>query len=260
METKRFRTCTPRYLPRSKWAQAAAASFKVNPDNRPPNLTEDAPGAGDRLALDLERYWGKGGVKLTVGFIDTPDNALRARILTHMNAWGLTANVTFIFSATDPQVRVARRTEEESPGNGGYWSYIGTDILTTDADEPTLNLEAFTMDVSEDEFHRVIRHEAGHTLGFPHEHMRADIIKRLDRDKVITDFMRTQSWSKQEVIDQVLTPLEESSLLGTPADETSIMCYQIDGDLTLDGKEVVGGLDINASDAAFAAKVYPKPA
>jgi hypothetical protein len=57
---------------------------------------------------------------------------------------------------------------------------------------------------------------------------------------------------------QVLTPLEESSLLGTRPDPKSIMCYQIPGELTKDGKPIIGGKDIDASDAAFAARIYPK--
>lgn len=35
-----------------------------------------------------------------------------------------------------------------------------------------LRLQGFTMNTPESENKRVIRHEAGHTLGFPHEHMR----------------------------------------------------------------------------------------
>ena len=71
--------------------------------------------------------------------------------------------------------------------------------------------------------------------------------------------MATQGWTEEEVRQQVLTPLEDSSLLGTPhADPNSIMCYQIPGSLTKDGKPIVGGTDIDAEDQAFSAKVYPK--
>jgi hypothetical protein len=57
----------------------------------------------------------------------------------------------------------------------------------------------------------------------------------------------------------VLTPIEESSLLGTAhADPRSIMCYQIPGTITKDGKPITGGKDIDKKDYAFAASVYPK--
>jgi len=106
----------------------------------------------------------------------------------------------------------------------------------------------------------VVRHEAGHTLGFPHEHMRKALVARIDERKAIEYFVRTQGWSEEEVRAQVLTPIEESSLLGTTADPRSIMCYQIPGELTKDGKPILGGLDIDASDRKFVAAIYPKKA
>jgi hypothetical protein len=145
------------------------------------------------------------------------------------------------------------------PGDG-YWSYLGTDILSIAADKPTMNLESFTMATAEKEFHRVVRHETGHTMGFPHEHMRKELVNRIDPNKAIKYFGATQGWSPAEVRRQVLTPIEDGSLWGTAhADQNSIMCYQIPGTLTKDGKPIIGGLDIDVQDYAFAAKVYPKP-
>jgi hypothetical protein len=136
---------------------------------------------------------------------------------------------------------------------------VGTDVTLIPDDEPTMNLEGFTATTPDREFHRVVRHEAGHTLGFPHEHMRQELVARLDREKVIAAYMASQGWSEQDVVDQVLTPLEEASVFGTAVtDETSIMCYQIDGELTLDGVPIVGGVDINETDHQLAALVYPR--
>jgi hypothetical protein len=154
------------------------------------------------------------------------------------------------------QVRIARHSDDQP----GYWSYLGTDILTISSDQQTMNLEGFTEDTIDSEFHRVVRHETGHTLGCPHEHMRAELVAKLDRQKALDYFERTQGWSEAMVIAQVLTPLEESSLWGTPrADASSIMCYQIPGEITQDGQPILGGTDIDASDFDFMAKVYPKP-
>lgn len=265
MESVGLIVCAPRYLPRNEWPRAATNAIAVNPGNRPPGFEEDEVpmgSKGERLALDVTRYWGDKGVHLTVGFIETPDLALRKRILLHLNAWGESANVCFIESSAEPRVRIARwNAKEAAPGEDGYWSNVGTDILLIKPDRPTMNLEGFSMKTPDSEFHRVVRHEAGHTLGFPHEHMRKAIVERLDREKVIRDYMKTQGWTRQEVIDQVLTPLEESSLLGTATPEAdSIMCYEISGRLTLDGIPIVGGTDITPNDYAFAAQVYPKPA
>jgi hypothetical protein len=58
---------------------------------------------------------------------------------------------------------------------------------------------------------------------------------------------------------QVLTSLDQNSIIGTPPDQTSIMCYQLPGSITVDGDPILGGIDINSTDAAFAARIYPTP-
>jgi hypothetical protein len=122
-----------------------------------------------------------------------------------------------------------------------------------------MNLQGFTMLTPDSEFHRVVRHETGHTMGFPHEHMRRELVNLIDPAKAIKFYGQTQGWDPDMVRRQVLTPIEESSLLGTAhADAHSIMCYQIPGTLTRDGKPIVGGLDIDATDYEFAGKIYPK--
>jgi hypothetical protein len=251
--------CTPKRLPLELLVPAARTAVEVNPVNHPPlhrltRVLRDFRATPERIAVVTTKYWGIGGVRLTVGFMDTPPANLRKRILQHMNAWGAAANVKFVETKAGAQVRIAR----EGGPDGGYWSYLGTDILHIPRKEQTMNLEAFTMSTPESEYHRVVRHETGHTLGFPHEHMRKALVDKIDQAKAIEYFVRTQGWSEEEVRQQVLTPLEESSLLGTAPDPKSIMCYQIPGALTKNGKPIVGGLDIDAFDAVFAAKIYPK--
>jgi len=254
--------CTPKLLPRHKWESAAKIATEINPVNHPPveRLVRIVAGFSptpEHISVLTTKYWGVAGLRLTVGFLDNPPADLRARILLHMNAWSRTANVTFVESKTDPKVRIARQGGQQ----GGYWSYLGTDILSIDRNQPTMNLEAFTMNIPESEFHRVVRHEAGHTMGFPHEHMRRELVNKIDPDKAIAYFGATQGWSPAEVRQQVLTPIEESSLRGTAhADPDSIMCYQIPGSITKSGKPIVGGLDIDRQDFAFAALIYPKVA
>lgn len=252
------RTCTTRLLPLDRRPAAAVHAVRTYRGNLPAgvNIDDLAGDQADRLAVEIGKWWGT-SADLTVGFLDNPSRELRDRILAHLNAWARDAAVRFHEVTTDPRVRIGRFTEEELPTFGGYWSYVGTDIDGIRPDEPTMNLEGFTMATPESEFHRVVRHEAGHSLGFPHEHMRQELVVRLDRDKVIAAYMASEGWTEQDVIDQVLTPLEESSILGTPTDQTSIMCYQIDGSLTLDGTPILGGLDINETDHHFAALVYP---
>jgi hypothetical protein len=252
--------CTPKRLPTHLLVGAARIATEVNPLNHAPverlvRVMRGFSPTPERIAVLTSKYWRTGGVRLTVGFLDNPEKALRRRIVRHMNAWAKTANVKFTESTAEPQVRIARAGGPD----GGYWSYLGTDVLSIAPGEATMNLEAFTMATPDSEFHRVVRHETGHTLGFPHEHMRRELVAKIDPQKAIAFFGQTQGWSAAEVRAQVLTPIEEGSLLGTPhADPRSIMCYQIPGSITRDGNPIVGGTDIDRSDFAFAAKVYPK--
>jgi hypothetical protein len=257
-EEKQPIVCLPKTLPREMWVPAAQKAISINPMNRPPveHLAMTLQGfvaTPDHLAVLTTKYWKNGGVHLTVGFLDNPPADLRARIVSHMNAWNKTANVKFSETQTDPQVRIARMEGD------GYWSYLGTDILSIKSDQPTMNLEAFTMETEDSEFHRVVRHETGHTMGFPHEHMRKELVDLIDVNKAVAFFGETQGWSPTMVRQQVLTPIEQSSLWGTDhADPHSIMCYQIPGSITKNGKAIVGGTDIDPLDFQFAQKVYPK--
>jgi hypothetical protein len=255
--------CRPKVLTPTQAALARRRSVEVNPANVDlQRIVERTPvgrrGGPRRLAVSVGHRWPATGVDLSVQFLDTPSRELRARILLHMNAWSSTANVRFRETAGVGEVRIARL--DDPPDLSGYWSYLGTEILGIEDDQPTLNLEGFTMRTSEAEFRRVVRHEAGHTLGFEHEHMRAELIKRIDPNKAVAYYDRTEGWTRAETLEQVLKPLSARSIMGTTeADPVSIMCYQIPGGITKDGTAIPGGVDINDNDYAFAAKLYPKP-
>jgi hypothetical protein len=183
-------TCTPKGLPSDLIIPAAEQAVKINPVNHPrlDHLSMVMPGFAptpERIAVATTKYWHGGGVKLTVGFMDNPPADLKKRILLHMNAWAQSANVQFIESTSSPQVRIAR-----TPGSG-HWSYIGTDILVIDEKKPTMNLDSFTMETPESEYRRVVRHETGHTLGCPHEHMRKELVKLIDKKKAYKYFSKT---------------------------------------------------------------------
>jgi hypothetical protein len=246
---RKFIPCTLRQLPPALLLHAARTAVELNPANRPAPLTPIA-----RIAVQTTKFWGPGGVKLGVAFLDGGGSTLQNRILAHMNAWadGRT-NVKFLpASASLAEVRITR-----TPGDG-YYSYLGPDILHIPKGQNTMNLDSFSMSVPESEYHRVVRHETGHTLGAVHEHLRRAEVVRLDVNKTIAYFEQTQGWSADEIRAQVLTPIEESALLHpTPVDDNSIMCYQLPGSITIDGKPIVGGVDIDPADAAYMASLYP---
>ncbi len=257
-QTAEIKPCSIKVLPKELWASAAQKAIAINPANAPAmeQLKAAMPGTEiepEQLALLTAKYWGVKGVHLTVGFLDNPPADLRARLLLHMNSWGAFANVQFSETATNPQVRISRTA------GSGYWSYLGTDILSIPAGQPTMNLDSFSMNTPDSEFYRVVRHETGHTLGFPHEHLRSEIINGIDREKAISYFMSTQGWSRDKVIAQVLTPIDQSALVATAhADPNSIMCYWLPAQIMKNGVAVPGGTNIDTQDGQFAGQVYPR--
>jgi hypothetical protein len=236
-------TCRPKALTIPQAELAARRSIKINPANAAHSrtvirTTVGRRGGPRRLALLVGNRWPETGIKLTVQFLDNPSHALRKLILLYMNAWNESANVEFVETSNTGLVRIARHDHPKDMA--GYWSYVGTQILGVAEGEPTLNLEGFTARVSEAEFRRVVRHEAGHTLGFEHEHMRLDLVNKIDRKMAIAYSDETEGWTKKETIEQVLTPLSKKSIMGTTeSDPISIMCYEIPADITKDGVAII---------------------
>ena len=249
-------TCAPKSLPERLLVTAAETARAINPVNAPP-LSQMAMFASDlvldpqRIAVLTSKYWGPSARRLTVSFMESTPATLRQRIVLHMNAWTRTSSVSFVETQGVGQVRISR-------AGSGYWSYLGTDILHIPGNRPTMNLQGFSMSTPESEYKRIVRHETGHTLGFPHEHMRQALVARIDPQKAYEYFQRTQGWDRATVNAQVLTPLDERSLMSTPPDQTSIMCYQLPGSITRDGRPILGGVDINPTDFGFAGRIYPR--
>jgi hypothetical protein len=249
--------CAVKQLPERLLFRGAEVAARINPVNAPVvGLSTAVPEGVLPTALEAAvvtaKYWGPNPRKLTVSFMDNPAADLRRRIISHLNAWTRTGCIEFVETQGTGQIRIAR-------GASGYWSYLGTDVLLIPKNRPTMNLQGFTMNTPEREYKRVGRHEAGHTLGMPHEHMRKALVARIDPEKAYEYFLRTQGWDRRTVDQQVLTPLDEATLIFTPADQDSIMCYQLPGSITRDGQPIRGGLDINPTDYAFIGRIYPKP-
>jgi len=248
--------CSIKSVPRRLLMKAASNAMQINPINAPmaaPIGGDSSLGVTDpmQIAVLTAKYWGPTPRRLTVSFLESTPANLRSRILSHMNAWTKTGCISFVETSGTGEVRISREAT-------GYWSYLGTDIHLIPKNRPTMNLQAFSMSTPESEYRRVVRHETGHTLGFPHEHMRKGLIARIDPQKAYDYFLRTQGWDKAMVDAQVLTALDQRSIMGTPEDQTSIMCYQLPASITKDGKPIIGGTDINATDFTFAGRIYPK--
>jgi hypothetical protein len=249
--------CIIKQLPKAMLVKAAATARAINPANAPMfGPTNTVRGFSKvheplRIAVMTSKYWGPKPRKFSVSFMESTPSDLKQRILSHMNAWTKTGSISFVVTSGTGDVRISR-------GPGGYWSYLGTDIEHIPANRPTMNLESFTMQTAESEYARVVRHETGHTLGFPHEHMRKALVALIDPAKAYKWFRANQGWDKATVDAQVLRPLSEATIMATPPDQDSIMCYQLPGAITKNGQPIRGGRNIDKSDYEFCGKIYPK--
>lgn len=259
-----FIPCTLKELPREMRFEAAERAVAINASaNALPHgligylvnicgATLEPEITANRLAVVIKKYWGVGGVDASVQFLDNPPASVRKRILDHANKWSNFGNVRFRETSGTGDIRLAR-----TPGQG-YYSYLGPDNQSIPLNQQTMNLDSFSDQTPESEYLRVVPHEFGHYLGFPHEHLRRAIVANIDPAKAITYFGRTQGWTAAEVRAQVLTPIEESQLIGSSrVDGTSIMAYSLPGSIMIDGQPVIGGTDIDATDQEEIGKLYP---
>lgn len=243
-------TCSVKTLPPDMLIPAAHAAIRNNPANAPVVFPGDTP-SQERLAVLTGKMWPATGITLTVSFLDSSPADLQARIVQHMNAWGQYANVKFSLVPSGGQIRIDRKAD-------GYWSYLGQDNLHIPANQQTMNLQGFTMNTPESEFHRVVRHETGHVLGFPHEQQLPEIVQLLDVSKTIAWGAQALGWDEATVRAQILTPLSPGSYRMTAhADQNGIMCYGLPAQITKNGVAIPGGVDIDAIDGAYAGSLYP---
>lgn len=248
-KAKKFIPCHTKTLTPARQRIAAERAKEEDPARWPSSKITPA-----FLTVDIKRWWGDKPREFSVGFMDSASAAHRKRIVDHGNGWAEYCNKSFreTSNVNDADVRIAF-------GNDGLWSYVGIDNGGVDRNQPTMNLVGFNRTQPESEYRRGVRHEFGHFLGFEHEHLRDEIVSKIIRAKAYAYFWANQRWPRSVVDINVLVALDKLSIRGTPeADDMSVMAYQLPGSIMSDGKPVRGGTDINATDAAFIATLYPK--
>lgn len=249
------RICIPKSLPAEHAVGAALRAMAHNPENvpeiHPPHLGLLHP---LEIASVTSKRW-KPGSTITVGFLGGSAQT-RARVLKHMRRWSEVCNILFALADTSvAQVRIAFE-----PGLGS-WSYIGTDVLSIDRGEPTMNLGWIDDDTPETEVRRVVVHETGHTLSFEHEAQLGEALGTVVFNKPAVYQWFTgppNNWTQAEVDQQILTPLDLAGVEHSDWDKRSIMEYFFESSWLIPPTDIPQTTDLSPIDIDRAAAWYPR--
>lgn len=133
----------------------------------------------------------------------------------------------------------------------GSWSYVGTDALFVNQNQPTMNFG--WLDVS------VVLHEFGHMLGLKHEHQHPESGIEWDTKQVYRDLSGPpNNWGKNQIYTNVLEKLSIQNITFTSFDMDSIMLYFFPKSWTKNGISFKRNTKLSKLDKQHIAEIYPK--
>ena len=174
-----------------------------------------------RIAVVTSTYW-QGGGPPHGGLHGRGVEALRARILLHLNAWSKSANVKFVASQVDPDVRVGGSIRRRI-----RWLLVARRHRHPGVarDQPTMNLEGFRR-MPESEYRAWCATRRA-PLGFDHEHLRESWWRRSIPPRPSPMLLENGRMDLGETREQVPHAPREAVDPRTQIDPRSIMCYDI---------------------------------
>jgi hypothetical protein len=229
--------------PASKEASYLAA-ITENPDNAPKKNPDEFQllVVADHTRLWKQHRW------LTIKFMDNPPEALQDAI--EKVIWELDPHVNLLFGlykGDNADIRISTNTTYNA-------SAVGTDALLVEADQPTMYLGVKQGDSA---FRQTILHEFCHALGLEHEHQHPKANIPWNEAKVY-ELGRSMGWSKDKTYANFFETLQDGNLTITEYDQTSIMHYPVDKELT-DGVFEVGiNSELSTTDIFAIQSLYPK--
>jgi serralysin len=220
-------------------------------------LSVSDPVAVARMAvIDLKKW--DNGRTLRCRFLDG-DDFQQGKVKDKANIWRDYANIALSF-VTDPDAELRVSFQADA----GSWSGVGTDCLNTDyfpQYQPTMNFGWLRDDTEDVEYERVVVHEFGHALGCIHEHQSPTENLQWNVDAVYAAFSGPPNyWSKDDIDHNILQKYSPDGISATRFDNDSIMLYQFDGSLFIDGQGTPLNTHLSDQDKQMIGQMYPKQA
>jgi hypothetical protein len=216
----------------------------------PPDLSPERA----RAIRLIRPKWANGTV-LHYFLIDGPEpqrDAVRAAFQEWKDV-GIGLEFVEVQDRSEAEIRIAFDQSD------GSWSYVGRDVLTISAAQPTMN---FGWDLTDDYGRSTALHEIGHTLGLPHEHQNPFAGIVWDEAKVYSYFGGSPNhWSQQQTFHNVLRKLDVTEVEGSEWDPDSVMEYWFPGGLIKEPAHYSGGLNppggLSAVDKEWVKRWFP---
>jgi hypothetical protein len=217
----------------------------------PPRVLYAAP----ELALYTPARWDARRV-LRVRFLDGDTETQRriAAIEAGPEGWS---------SASEMQFRFVEQGEAEirvTLAEGASWSHVGMGCLGVPVEQPTMQL-GWAHRSDDTELRRVWLHEAGHALGFVHEHGTQQAMTQLPWDWPAFD-----AWHRARGLDvEDARRRWQEEIIAAPVvaqgryDPDSIMGYYMPGAWFTDGVTRGGANRLSADDRRLVAEWYGEP-
>lgn len=248
-----IRICTDKDLPLDPTTQLEA--YKIAKSKNMRNIPEANIVNPVHLALVRAKFHKVGGTIL-VKFLNGTD-AQKAKVKEMASEWEQYANIKFQWvTSGNADIRIGFKWQ----GDGGSWSYIGTDCFNIPQNEPTMNFGWLDINGRDtDEYSRTVKHEFGHALGCIHEHQNPSANIPWDKPKVYAYYQGPpNNWSKADVDNNLFAKYSTSSTQYSQFDKFSIMLYSIPDELTIGTWSVGSNEVLSDMDKSFIGVIYPK--